>query len=102
VTGTARVVLDPVGAHLEPREIDPRRTIDRSRVGAPLFLTAGGLVIEMAGAKSHKGHTDSFGAQRRPSERVFATIYLGCPDGDDRLRLHCCGYTRCACGCDSL
>ncbi|WP_336205778.1 PEP/pyruvate-binding domain-containing protein [Nonomuraea sp. LPB2021202275-12-8] len=51
VTGTARVVLDPVGAHLEPGEIlicpstDPGWT--------PLFLTAGGLVMEMGGAMSH-------------------------------------------------
>lgn len=51
VTGPARVVLDPVGAHLEPGEIlicpstDPGWT--------PLFLTAGGLVMEMGGAMSH-------------------------------------------------
>ncbi|SFI40120.1 pyruvate, water dikinase [Streptosporangium canum] len=51
VTGIARVVLDPVGAHLEPGEIlicpstDPGWT--------PLFLTAGGLVMEMGGANSH-------------------------------------------------
>ncbi|WP_327105355.1 PEP/pyruvate-binding domain-containing protein [Nonomuraea glycinis] len=51
VTGTARVVLDPVGAHLEPGEIlicpstDPGWT--------PLFLTAGGLVMEMGGSMSH-------------------------------------------------
>jgi pyruvate,water dikinase len=51
VTGTARVILDPNGAHLEPGEIlicpstDPGWT--------PLFLTAGGLVMEMGGANSH-------------------------------------------------
>ncbi|GAA5063052.1 phosphoenolpyruvate synthase [Thermocatellispora tengchongensis] len=51
VTGPARVVLDPVGAKLEPGEIlicpstDPGWT--------PLFLTAGGLVMEMGGANSH-------------------------------------------------
>lgn len=33
-------------------------------------------------------------------KRVFATIYLDCPDGDDRLRLHCCDCA-CVCGCDS-
>lgn len=51
VEGRARVVLDPHGAHLEPGEIlicpstDPGWT--------PLFLTAGGLVMEIGGLMTH-------------------------------------------------
>lgn len=51
VTGTARVVLDPVGAHLEPGEILVAPSTDPG--WTPLFLTAGGLVMEMGGANSH-------------------------------------------------
>lgn len=51
VTGTARVVLDPVGAHLEPGEILVVPSTDPG--WTPLFLTAGGLVMEMGGANSH-------------------------------------------------
>lgn len=51
VTGTARVVLDPVGAHLEPGEILVCPSTDPG--WTPLFLTAGGLVMEMGGANSH-------------------------------------------------
>ena len=51
VTGTARVVLDPVGAHLEPGEILVTPSTDPG--WTPLFLTAGGLVMEMGGANSH-------------------------------------------------
>ncbi|WP_049567006.1 PEP/pyruvate-binding domain-containing protein [Nonomuraea sp. SBT364] len=51
VTGTARVVLDPVGAHLEPGEILVCPSTDPG--WTPLFLTAGGLVMEMGGAMSH-------------------------------------------------
>ncbi|MGH8903412.1 MAG: PEP/pyruvate-binding domain-containing protein, partial [Egibacteraceae bacterium] len=50
-TGTARVVLDPVGARLEPGEILVAPSTDPG--WTPLFLTAGGLVMEMGGAMSH-------------------------------------------------
>jgi pyruvate,water dikinase len=51
VEGEVRVVFDPRGAHLEPGEIlvcpatDPGWT--------PLFLTAGGLVMEIGGMMTH-------------------------------------------------
>jgi rifampicin phosphotransferase len=51
VEGTAHVILDPHGARLEPGEIlicpstDPGWT--------PLFLTAGGLVMEIGGMMTH-------------------------------------------------
>ncbi|PZS20079.1 MAG: hypothetical protein DLM60_09220 [Pseudonocardiales bacterium] len=51
VTATARVVLDPVGARLEPGEILVAPSTDPG--WTPLFLTAGGLVMEMGGANSH-------------------------------------------------
>ncbi|MGH3976685.1 MAG: PEP-utilizing enzyme, partial [Pseudonocardiaceae bacterium] len=51
VTATARVVLEPVGAHLEPGEILVAPSTDPG--WTPLFLTAGGLVMEMGGANSH-------------------------------------------------
>ncbi|WP_068921813.1 PEP/pyruvate-binding domain-containing protein [Planobispora rosea] len=51
VTGVARVVLDPAGAHLEPGEILVCPSTDPG--WTPLFLTAGGLVMEMGGANSH-------------------------------------------------
>jgi phosphohistidine swiveling domain-containing protein len=51
VTAGARVVLDPVGAHLEPGEILVAPSTDPG--WTPLFLTAGGLVMEMGGANSH-------------------------------------------------
>ena len=51
VTGAARVVLDPVGAHLEPGEILVAPSTDPG--WTPLFLTAGGLVMEMGGSNSH-------------------------------------------------
>ncbi|MCE7006444.1 phosphoenolpyruvate synthase [Kibdelosporangium philippinense] len=51
ITGTARVILDPVGAHLEPGEILVAPSTDPG--WTPLFLTAGGLVMEMGGANSH-------------------------------------------------
>ncbi len=51
VAGPARVVLDPVGAHLEPGEILIAPSTDPG--WTPLFLTAGGLVMEMGGANSH-------------------------------------------------
>jgi len=51
VTGIARVVLDPVGAQLAPGEILVAPSTDPG--WTPLFLTAGGLVMEMGGANSH-------------------------------------------------
>ncbi|HKR50843.1 MAG TPA: PEP/pyruvate-binding domain-containing protein [Pseudonocardiaceae bacterium] len=51
VSAMARVVLDPVGAHLEPGEILVAPSTDPG--WTPLFLTAGGLVMEMGGANSH-------------------------------------------------
>lgn len=51
VTATARVVLEPVGARLEPGEILVALSTDPG--WTPLFLTAGGLVMEMGGANSH-------------------------------------------------
>jgi rifampicin phosphotransferase len=51
VTGPVRVVLDPAGAHLEPGEILVVPSTDPG--WTPLFLTAGGLVMEMGGSNSH-------------------------------------------------
>lgn len=51
VTAPARVVLDPVGARLEPGEILVAPSTDPG--WTPLFLTAGGLVMEMGGSNSH-------------------------------------------------
>jgi pyruvate,water dikinase len=51
VTATARVILEPQGAHLEPGEILVAPSTDPG--WTPLFLTAGGLVMEMGGPNSH-------------------------------------------------
>ena len=51
VTGNARVILDPRGARLSPGEILVAPTTDPG--WTPLFLTAGGLVMEMGGAMAH-------------------------------------------------
>ncbi|MEO7019166.1 MAG: PEP/pyruvate-binding domain-containing protein [Ktedonobacteraceae bacterium] len=51
VTGIARVIMDPVGARLEPGEILVAPSTDPG--WTPLFLTAGGLVMEMGGSMSH-------------------------------------------------
>ena len=51
VTGTAAVVLDPQEARLEPGQILVCPSTDPG--WTPLFLTAGGLVMEMGGANSH-------------------------------------------------
>jgi phosphohistidine swiveling domain-containing protein len=51
VSARARVILDPAGAHLEPGEILVAPSTDPG--WTPLFLTAGGLVMEMGGAMSH-------------------------------------------------
>jgi pyruvate,water dikinase len=51
ITAKARVILHPVGAHLEPGEILVAPSTDPG--WTPLFLTAGGLVMEMGGSMSH-------------------------------------------------
>src|SRR5205814_7296439 len=51
VTATARVILDPVGARLEPGEILVTPSTDPG--WTPLFLTASGLIMEMGGAMAH-------------------------------------------------
>jgi phosphohistidine swiveling domain-containing protein len=51
VTAQARVILKPTGARLEPGEILVAPSTDPG--WTPLFLTAGGLVMEMGGAMSH-------------------------------------------------
>ncbi len=51
VTGVARVVLDPATARLEPGDILVAPSTDPG--WTPLFLTAGGLVMEMGGSNSH-------------------------------------------------
>jgi pyruvate,water dikinase len=51
VTGAARVIRSPQGAQLEPGEILVAPSTDPG--WTPLFLTAGGLVMEMGGMMSH-------------------------------------------------
>ena len=51
ITAKARVILNPLGAHLEPGEILVAPSTDPG--WTPLFLTAGGLVMEMGGSISH-------------------------------------------------
>jgi pyruvate,water dikinase len=51
VTGLARVIMSPQGARLEPGEILVAPSTDPG--WTPLFLTAGGLVMEMGGMMSH-------------------------------------------------
>ncbi|MFC7341111.1 PEP/pyruvate-binding domain-containing protein [Saccharopolyspora griseoalba] len=51
VTGTARVVRDPTGARIGPGEILVAPSTDPG--WTPLFLTAGGLVVETGGPNSH-------------------------------------------------
>jgi rifampicin phosphotransferase len=51
ITGIARVVLDPATARLQPGEILVAPSTDPG--WTPLFLVAGGLVMEMGGANSH-------------------------------------------------
>lgn len=51
VTARARVILEPQGARLEPGEILVAPSTDPG--WTPLFLTAGGLVMEMGGPNSH-------------------------------------------------
>ncbi len=75
VTGVARVVLDPADAHLEPGEILVAPSTDPG--WTPLFLTAGGLVMEMGGANSH-------GAVVAREYGIPAVV--GVPDATTRLR----------------
>jgi len=51
VTASARVVLDPHDAHLKQGEILVAPSTDPG--WTPLFLTAGGLVMEMGGSMAH-------------------------------------------------
>jgi pyruvate,water dikinase len=51
VTAQATVVLDPYRTRLEPGRILVCPSTDPG--WTPLFLTAGGLVMEMGGANSH-------------------------------------------------
>jgi pyruvate,water dikinase len=51
VTGVAHVITSPSGARLEPGEILVAPSTDPG--WTPLFLTAGGLVMEMGGMMSH-------------------------------------------------
>ena len=51
VTAAARVLRSPQGAHIEPGEILVAPSTDPG--WTPLFLTAGGLVMEMGGMMSH-------------------------------------------------
>lgn len=50
-TGRVRVIMDPVGARLEPGEILVAPSTDPG--WTPLFMTAGALVMEMGGVVSH-------------------------------------------------
>jgi pyruvate,water dikinase len=50
-TGVAHVILDPVGARLEPGEILVAPSTDPG--WTPFFLAAAGLVMEMGGPNSH-------------------------------------------------
>ena len=45
------MILDPINAYLEPGEILVAPSTDPG--WTPLFLTAGGLVMEMGGSVSH-------------------------------------------------
>jgi pyruvate,water dikinase len=51
VSGTARVIRSPQGARIDPGEILVAPSTDPG--WTPLFLTAGGLVMEMGGMMSH-------------------------------------------------
>ena len=74
VTGKARVILDPGSAHLEPGEILVAPSTDPG--WTPLFLTAGGLVMEMGGPMSH-------GAIVAREYGIPAVV--GVPDATDRV-----------------
>jgi pyruvate,water dikinase len=74
-TGRVRVILDPVGARLEPGEILVAPSTDPG--WTPLFLTAGALVMEMGGVISH-------GAVVAREYGIPAVV--GMPDATSRLR----------------
>jgi pyruvate,water dikinase len=74
VSGEARVVLDPGNAYLEPGEILVAPSTDPG--WTPLFLTAGGLVMEMGGPMSH-------GAIVAREYGIPAVV--GVPDATERL-----------------
>jgi rifampicin phosphotransferase len=74
VTGHARVVLEPSAAELEPGEILVAPSTDPG--WTPLFLTAGGLVMEMGGAMSH-------GAVVAREYGIPAVV--GVPDATERI-----------------
>ncbi|HSN35412.1 MAG TPA: PEP-utilizing enzyme, partial [Arthrobacter sp.] len=74
-TGPVRVILDPMGAHLEPGEILVAPSTDPG--WTPLFLTAGALVMEMGGVISH-------GAVVAREYGIPAVV--GVPDATTRLR----------------
>ncbi|MFP3460304.1 PEP/pyruvate-binding domain-containing protein [Arthrobacter globiformis] len=75
VTGRARVILDPAGAHLEPGEILVAPSTDPG--WTPLFMTAGALVMEMGGPISH-------GAVVAREYGIPAVV--GVPDATVRIR----------------
>src|SRR5215204_5226961 len=74
VTEKARVILDPGSARLEPGEILVAPSTDPG--WTPLFLTAGGLVMEMGGAMSH-------GAVVAREYGIPAVV--GVPDATERI-----------------
>jgi pyruvate,water dikinase len=74
VTGSARVILEPSRASLEPGEILVAPSTDPG--WTPLFLTAGGLVMEMGGAMSH-------GAVVAREYGIPAVV--GVPDATERI-----------------
>ena len=75
VSGEAHVVLDPGNAHLEPGEILVAPSTDPG--WTPLFLTAGGLVMEMGGPMSH-------GAIVAREYGIPAVV--GVPDATERIQ----------------
>jgi pyruvate,water dikinase len=74
-SGEARVVLDPGDARLEPGEILVAPSTDPG--WTPLFLTAGGLVMEMGGPMSH-------GAIVAREYGIPAVV--GVPDATERIQ----------------
>jgi pyruvate,water dikinase len=75
VTAPARVVLDPQGATIAPGEILVAPSTDPG--WTPLFLTAGGVVVEMGGPMSH-------GAVVAREYGIPAVV--GVPDATTRIR----------------
>jgi phosphoenolpyruvate synthase/pyruvate phosphate dikinase len=74
-TGKVRVILDPVGAQLDPGEILVAPSTDPG--WTPLFMTAGAVVMEMGGVISH-------GAVVAREYGIPAVV--GVPDATTRLR----------------